>query len=78
MAPFSPYAVREDQMAPFPRWRKALRFPRYDRTSSQRTLAHSLAAEAARPQERPKTIQPPDRELQLAPIPRSVLAPSRP
>jgi hypothetical protein len=72
LAPLALSVAQEDQLAPFPLGWKALRYSRYGRTSSRRTLA----AVAALHQDRREMIQPPDRELQLAPLAHSVLAQS--
>ena len=72
LAPLALPVAREDQLAPSPRGSKALRQTRCGRTSSRRTLA----AAAARHQDRLEMIQPLDRELQLAPLAHVVLAQS--
>ena len=73
LAPLARPVAQEDQLAPFPLGWKALRYPRYGRTSSRRTLA----AAAARHQNRLEMIQPLDRELQLAPLAHVVLSQGR-
>ncbi len=74
LAPLARPVAREDQLAPFPRGSKALRQPRCGRTSSRRTLA----AAAARHQNRLVMILPLDHGLQLAPLAHVVLAQGRP